>query len=105
MVRLTITTTILRALKQLQKDEQVSETGSHPPLVEPDVGKPISHEQILSISARLRQHIERNHLVNTEDVVSWHLDDLLRGSQVYIEPPKPPNEPVGLLSYLRGYVY
>ncbi|KAI9816541.1 MAG: hypothetical protein M1827_001673 [Pycnora praestabilis] len=72
-----------------------------PSLGEPKVGNPISHSQIIEISKYIRGHI---HLGGPAEASagdaegsrrppSYHLDELLRGSQVYIAPPKPRNEP------------
>lgn len=95
MVRLTMTPAIVQALGQLQECDQDSKISDDPPLSGAAVGKPISHEQVLAISKRLKQlNVERT---LPKDIVPYHLDDLLRGSQVYIEPPKPKNEPVLLL--------
>ncbi|KAI9772008.1 MAG: hypothetical protein M1840_001296 [Geoglossum simile] len=57
-----------------------------PPLDDPQVGKPISHARIIDISGRLRQ---RNSTDDLEGPDLFSLDILLRGSQVYIPPPKP----------------
>ncbi|RDW68065.1 hypothetical protein BP6252_09461 [Coleophoma cylindrospora] len=49
----------------------------------PEVGNPISHGQILEISRNLK----------LQGVTLFSLDVLLRGSKVYIAPPKPKAEP------------
>lgn len=98
MVRLTMTPAILRALKRLHERGQVPAfrgEASEPSLDQPAVGNPITHGQIIAISKTLKD-------INTdatngefESIVSYHLDDLLRGSKVYVESPKPKAEPVG----------
>ena len=96
-----MTPAILRALEQMQNENQPMEFDDHPHLGEPAIGKPISHGQILAISRKLKQLEEGTCYLDSEDVLSWHLDELLRGSQVYIEPPKPRSEPVNSLPRLR----
>ena len=97
MVYLTITPAIVEAFERLQGCGQLSNISDDPPLDTLDVGKPISHEQILKISKCLKQQNKGSRISNGELNLSHHLDDLLRGSQVYIEPPKPRSEPVRLL--------
>lgn len=60
-------------------------------LTEPAVGQPISHSQILDIYTVLRS--SRCDSDDTAQVL-YSLDNLLRGSQIYIPPPKPKAEPV-----------
>ena len=64
-----------------------------PSLQDPKVGKPISHGQIIAISNSLRKSYAGK-TASGEKPIAYHLDDLLRGSKVYIEPPKPKPEPV-----------
>ena len=98
MVRLTMTPAIVRALEFLGNSHQLPElTDSDPSLDEPAVGKPVSHEQIIAISKHLKQANKEDHNGTAGDTVACHLDDLLRGSRVYIEPPKPEQEPVLVL--------
>jgi hypothetical protein len=42
------------------------------------------------------KEVEQHDLI--DNVVSHHLDDLLRGTRVYVEPPKPKVEPVTMQS-------
>ena len=98
MVRLTITPAILRAIEELQDGKHFPENlseASEPSLNRPTLGNPITHGQIISISHTLKKI--RSQSTNAEDYtgVSYHLDDLLRGSKVYVDPPKPKAEPVG----------
>lgn len=113
MVRLTITPAILRALEELQCRDQVREAlgeASEPSLDQPATGNPITHGQIIAISKTLKE-IETdatNDKLNT--MVSYYLDDLLRGSKVYVEPPKPQAEPVGsttdlVLQYVVSLIF
>ena len=106
MVRLTITPAILRAIEELQDRKQFPEDlseASEPSLNKPTLGKPITHGQIISISHTLRKirFQSTNGVVHTD--VSYHLDDLLRGSRVYVDPPKPKAEPVGSTSFEFPY--
>ncbi|KAA6411702.1 MAG: hypothetical protein FRX48_04983 [Lasallia pustulata] len=99
MVQLTMTPAIVAAIEACRKISSSllsSEAhGNDPSLKDPRVGNPISHGQIIAISRCLRKH--RNspgapHMTAAEPP-SYHLDDLLRGSKVYIEPSKPKAEP------------
>lgn len=94
MVRLTMTPETVRALERLQNRGQLPEPCDDTSLDEPTVGKPVSHGQIIEISNSLKHINENLQDGESKDYVSHHLDILLRGSQVYIEPPKPKIEPV-----------
>ena len=96
MVRLTITPAILRALQELQDRGQVPQAQDEASLEQPAIGNPITHGQILAISKILKEIGNNAIKDNLDDLVSYHLDDLLRGSKVYVEPPKPKAEPVGV---------
>lgn len=103
MVRLTMTPTILRALEHIQEKGQVPRVRSEfsePSLDQPAVGNPITHGQIIAISKTLKEIKTDASNGKEEAMVSYHLDDLLRGSKVYIEPSKPKAEPVGSTSLL-----
>lgn len=96
MVCLTTTPAILRALEELQNRGQVVETldgASEPSLEKPAQGKPITHGQIIAISKTLKETTIDATNGKLHNQVSYHLDDLLRGSRVYVEPPKPKAEP------------
>lgn len=98
MVRLTMTPAILRALEHLQENGQVPRVrgeASEPSLDQPAVGNPITHGQIIAISKTLKEMKTDVSNGTLEAMVPYHLDDLLRGSKVYIDPPKPKAEPVG----------
>lgn len=98
MVRLSTTPAIVRALEELQAKGQVPEAlgeTSEPSLDQPAIGKPITHGQIIAISKTLKE-IQTGTTNDKSDIqVSYYLEDLLRGSKVYVEPPKPRDEPVG----------
>lgn len=98
MVRLTITPAILRALEELEGRGQLPEAPGEniePSLKQPALGNPITHGQIIAISKTLKEIRTDETDENVENTVPYHLDDLLRGCKVYIEPPKPKAEPVG----------
>lgn len=106
MVCLTITPAILRALQDLRDRGQVLETldgTSEPSLDKPTQGKPITHGQIIAISKTLKTIHQDAPNRGSHDQVSYHLDDLLRGSKVYVEPPKPKAEPVSCTYFLLHY--
>ena len=96
MVRLTITPAILQVLQELQDRNQLPEAlagASEPSLDQPATG---THGQIIAISKALKKGIRVGATNGNFDTqVSYHLDDLLRGCRVYVEPPKPKAEPVG----------
>ena len=100
MVRLTMTPGIVRALERLQHGGQLPEPCDDPSLDESAVGKPISHGQIIAISSSLKSINDNLKDPESEEYASGHLDILLRGAQVYIEPPKPKQEPVATILYL-----
>lgn len=94
MVCLTITPAIERAFEALY-ERGVTSVVSDDPELDPFVGRPISHHQVLQISRYLQQlHKQVRH---PNQLPPYHLDELLRGSQVYIEPSKLKNEPVCFL--------
>lgn len=106
MVRLTITPAILRALEELQDRGQVPEAPgetTEPSLKQPAIGNPITHGQIIAISKTLKEIRTAETDENVENTVPYHLDDLLRGSKVYVEPPKPKAEPVGFTHLVLHY--
>ena len=98
-----MTPAILRALDILSAHGQAQiATGNavEPSLDQPVEGAPISHGQLIEISKRLKQIREEIEYRETQnDNVIYHLDDLLRGSRVYVEPPKPKVEPVSMLTH------
>ena len=81
MVLLTMTQAMVEALRNDdgESGETIEPKVEDPSLDNPAIGKPISHGQILELYKRTS---------------IYHLDDLLRGSKVYIEPPKPKPEQV-----------
>ena len=100
MVYLTMTPAILQALNILSVHGQAqiaADDAADPSLEQPVEGNPISHEQIIEISKRLKQIREEagGREVHDDNVICY-LDVLLRGSRIYVEPPKPKVEPVSM---------
>ncbi|KAG8529365.1 uncharacterized protein KY384_006001 [Bacidia gigantensis] len=68
------------------------------------VGQPISHEQTICLAARLREIGGIQEDGSPRDRPTYSLDQLLRGSRVFVEPPKPKVEPASISPYLSsGY--
>lgn len=92
MVLFAMTSTIVGAVKKYNIVEgDATNKYNEPSLESPALGKPISHGQIIDIHKSLSN-------VHS-DIVSpaekpYHLDDLLRGAQIYVPPPKPTAQPV-----------
>lgn len=107
MVLLTMTDAMVRSIRFCHQDEtQLSHPFSNdgePSLEAPAVGNPISHSQVIAISRDLRKKLETALDLTSSDPnfrMSCHLDELLRGSKVYVEPPQPKAEPVSLVMRL-----
>ena len=93
MVLLTLTEPMVVALDYIgNHSDTIQSQTEEPPLDKPAVGKPISHGQVLDLFECL-QTIQRPEEASI-DCPNYHLDELLRGSRVYIEPPKPKPEQV-----------
>ena len=107
MVRLTMTNVIVASItfcaQNAVTDWPLQQAPDEPEVNEPAPGKPISHSQVIALSRCLRAHLNRardTSLDNHVDSPVCDLDTLLRGSRVYVEPPKPKAEPVSLFIYL-----
>ena len=87
MVLFTITPSIVEGLKARNEMPPSAETSDEKSSFEDAaVGSPISHEQIVDLWKHLKAKRDGN----------CHLEDLLRGSRVYVPPPAPKPEPVRL---------
>jgi hypothetical protein len=64
-------------------------TTTEPSLSNPKAGNPISHGQVIDLSTQMK----------AEALQPSRLEELLRGSGVYIPPPKSKPEPVSMLIY------
>lgn len=93
MVLLTITPLILEALKRVDASDHrpdfeahsdyAEETTESPP-VEPQLGNPLTHGQIIDLSRSLKASGHER----------YALEVLLKGCRIYVPPPKPKPEPV-----------
>lgn len=99
MVLLTMTDAIVDALKSLPASSEITNTDEaelngeptstgNQDMSDPEVGKPISHGDIVHLWKRLQ---------TAQAGSSPSLEQLLRGAQVYIPPPPPKKEPVRTL--------
>ena len=98
-----MTPAILQALDILNAHGQAQtlvSTETEPSLDQPVEGNPISHGQLIEISKKLKQIKEEAEGCEAQDHDAiYHMDNLLRGSRIYVEPPKPKVEPVSLLTH------
>ena len=106
MVLLTMTAASVAAVQECVrlgfKNATEAKSSAEPQLDDPEVGKPISHGQLIDISRHLKKHYQD--AIHEEPQVPYHLDQLLRGSHVYISPPPPKKEPVSdLPPFLMPY--
>lgn len=106
MVLLTMTPSIVEALATAEapetpqiedhdseaKSKEPSQSSKEPSLEDPELGKPISHGQIVELWKRLKAQSNAN----------YTLEQLLRGASVYIPPPPPKPEPVSRSMKLRA---
>ena len=103
MVYLTMTPAILQALDTLgahSKAKIVAGNATEPSLDQPVEGNPISHGQLIEISRMLKRiRGEAEGREAQDHNIICHMDDLLRGSRIYVKPPKPKVEPVSTLTY------
>lgn len=89
-----MTPAIVAAVKVYLDGGEHASNPEEPPLDEPAIGKPISHNQIIGIAAYLRSNKDVVQQKSQDGaVIPIHLADLLRGSSVYVPPPKPKPEP------------
>ncbi|KAL8936391.1 MAG: hypothetical protein Q9216_004950 [Gyalolechia sp. 2 TL-2023] len=72
-----------------------------PSLLDPSIGRPIEHTQVIELAKLLGE----SYRSFDKAEIPYHLDDLLRGSKIYNEPPKPKagpsNEYKALMARLR----
>ena len=111
MVLLTMTAAMVACLEHYGRLEGDLDMGEHddlPSLKAPAIGKPISHTQILAVSKHLKtaesaKKCKEKDVIDTS--IEYHLDQLLRGSKVYIEPSILKAEPVsGCIFYIDTYL-
>lgn len=94
MVNLVITPAIKTALDEVNRlqlegfSEDLFSGQTLPPNFA--VGSPIGHDEVIAISRLLKTHDKKKGI----ESVLFRLEDLLRGSRVFLEPSKPKAEPV-----------
>ncbi|KAI4638887.1 hypothetical protein J4E93_009637 [Alternaria ventricosa] len=102
MVLLTMTPGIVRAVakaKDLSADDyEKLQHADEPSLAEPEVGKPISHSQLIDLSKLLKKHVDKD-IKDTKDTSETTEDTssptpttlaaLLHNTTIYIPPPPP----------------
>jgi hypothetical protein len=92
MVLLTMTPRIVTGLQSLSRAGNSQKTatrpqnsnGHEPSLEDPAIGKPVSHSQIVDIWKALND-------IGHKD---YTLEELLKGSKIYVPAPAPKSEPV-----------
>jgi len=105
MVLLTITPAAKRAIEkynQLEQNPARPVAEGEPSLNDPEVGRPITHGQLIEVVRTLnKRHGETQN--STDHAIG--LEDVLKGSKVYVPPPKSKAEPtpeyVALMKRLR----
>lgn len=99
MVLLTITPAMLETLQLLRTAKippaELEQKPGEPSLVDAALGGPITHGQAISLAEKCRA---TQTLAQDEGPASKSpsLETLLRGSRIYIEPPKAKAEPVSM---------
>lgn len=98
MVRLRATKAMVAAIRFCEANNIAGWPLQHhegePLLEELETGQPISHSQVIGLSSVLRAHFKASGSPGYSESVRYDLAHLLRGSEVYNEPPKPRAEPV-----------
>ncbi|KAI4290611.1 MAG: hypothetical protein L6R35_000109 [Caloplaca aegaea] len=79
----------LTSLRHYDVDKSELRQDDLPRLEEATIGNPIAHAQVITLSKLLKEACTSHEIGQ----VSFHLDDLLRGSVIYNDPPKPREEP------------
>ncbi|KAL9635730.1 MAG: hypothetical protein Q9164_003275 [Protoblastenia rupestris] len=96
MVCLTMTPAMVRALEFVQESDTVSSESNNDndcSLQQQIVGNPISHGQLVELSRSLKKLKEEVKNDGSMSLPLHGLDQLLQGSRVYVEPPKPKAQP------------
>ena len=100
MVLLTMTQAMVDVLKYLKVSrcmvsDEHGDVSADSCLDNPQVGAPISHEQIINLAKTPRALAGLSSDGSQDHMPSCRLEHLLRGARVYVEPPKPKSTPVG----------
>jgi len=94
MVHLTMTPAIVAAVNLYLDGGDYISNPDEPPLTDAEIGKPISHGQLIDIATFLRKNVKKNRQKGRDGGnMPVHLAELLRGSAVHIPEPKPKREP------------
>lgn len=90
MVLLTITPAARRAIEAYQKlrDEPAGQALDEPPLIDPEVGDPVSHAQLIEVARFLKRRHGEGDPLNSEADDKIDLESLLKGSKIYVPPAK-----------------
>ncbi len=83
-----MTTAMVEAIEYLEISGQEFDDSGDCLLHTAAVGNPISHEQIINIARRLRKIKDGKASAELDRFPLCHLDDLLRGSKIYVQPTK-----------------
>ncbi|KAL8722311.1 MAG: hypothetical protein Q9181_007513 [Wetmoreana brouardii] len=88
-----MTKAMVQAIQYIREDGvDISEANKEvlgPALADPAIGRPITHTQVIALSKLPKAGLS----LNEDSQISYRLDDLLRGSRIYQEPPKAKTEP------------
>lgn len=90
MVLLTVTSATEAAIEQYKKSIRPSNEDTLDQLFTLEIGSPIEHDDLITLSTRLARYGREN----TLDIQNCRLDVLLRGASVYQPPPPSKPEPV-----------
>lgn len=94
MVLLTMTPAIVAAVNLYLDGGGYTSNPDEPLLANADIGKPISHGQLIDIANYLTKNVETiRQKTKGGNKIPVHLAELLRGSAIHIPEPKPKPEP------------
>ena len=97
MVLFTLTPAIRKAVEFLNEQGKTKGSNSETKgslLLNNRFDQAISHEQVIALSKELREISKKRSYHGSEGLPAYSLDELLRGSKVYEEAPKPKRRPV-----------
>ena len=97
MVQLVATRAIRNAIKYLQNQRRLADYGLESlPLNEESQGEKyiIDHDEVIKVSRAISEIAKVNDEGKWDEIPPHSLDELLRGSQVHVQRPKPKIEPV-----------
>ena len=97
MVLLTTTPAMVSAQQYVLDCDSLADgpdPGAEPLAAAPQVGIPISHEGVLQLARHVKDLKQKTGDNIEKTAPSHNLDELLRGSRVYVERPSSKTEPV-----------